>query len=163
MIGAQEKLYQGGLWIKGINGLLELIGGGILAIVPAAVFSRIVDFLTRHNLGHNSKDRFFGMLARGVVHLGGDDRSFSVFYLLSHGVVKIVIAVLLLREIRSAYPVGLGLFGLLIGYELYRLAVLPGILIGSVVLLDLAILTLIVRHHRAALQAETSEGATGPR
>lgn len=66
--------------------------------------------------------------------------------------MKLVIAVLLLREIRSAYPLGLGLFGLLVGYELYRLSVQPGILIGLVVLLDLAILTLILLHHRAALR-----------
>jgi uncharacterized membrane protein len=152
MVGAQQRLYQGGLWIKGINGLLELVGGVMLAIVPASLFSRIAGYLSRHNLGHDSRDWVFGLLARGVAHLGGDDRAFSVFYLLSHGGVKLVIAALLLREIRSAYPFGIALFAFLIGYEIYRLSVRPGVLIGSVVLLDLAILALILLHYRATLQ-----------
>lgn len=71
MADAQERMYQGGLWVKGINGLLELIGGLTLSIVPSGLVSRIVDFLSRHNLGQHPKDRFFGLLSRGVARLGG--------------------------------------------------------------------------------------------
>ena len=146
---APERLYRIGLWIKGLNGVLELLGGAAMLFVPARVFDHIVSVLSRHHLGHDTRDRFFALLGRGIQHLGGDDRTFVVFYLLSHGVVKVVIATLLLRDVRSAYPYGIALYGLLIVYEIYRFLMRPGVLISGVVVLDLAILTLILIQRKA--------------
>jgi len=141
-----EHLYKGGLWIKGLNGALELLGAVLILIAPDAFLQRIAAFLTRHDHGRGGWDRVHGMLARGCGHLAGDGHGFSIFYLASHGILKITLAGLLLHHVRAAFPVGIAIFGLLIAYELYRLAMKPGVMISAIVFLDLAILTLILLH-----------------
>ena len=143
-----ERFYKGGLWIKGLNGTLELIGAALLILAPPCWWHRITEVLRQQDLGRGGTDRLYGMLARGFAHLEGDSHGFAIFYLASHGVVKIVLAVLLFRQVRAAFPAGVAIFGLLIAYELYRLVRQPGILISGIVLLDLSILTLIVIHWR---------------
>ncbi|HZE99529.1 MAG TPA: DUF2127 domain-containing protein [Planctomycetota bacterium] len=128
---SHERLYQTGLWIKGINGALELLGGIAVLLAPT--------------------DWFLKVATLAAPQFGGSSRGFAVFYLLSHGVLKILIAALLLRHVCAAYPVGIALFAALIAYEVYRLARHPGILIGGMVALDAVILALIV-HHRVELR-----------
>src|SRR6185295_14922580 len=61
---APERIYRIGLWIKGLNGVLELVGGAALLFVPARVFDHVVSVLSRHHLGHDARDRFFMLLGR---------------------------------------------------------------------------------------------------
>src|SRR3712207_6850015 len=56
----------------------------------------------------------------GEAALGGSDRTFAVLYLTLHGLVKLGLVVALLRELRPAYPVAIGVLTVFIGYEAYR-------------------------------------------
>lgn len=146
--GASQGLFKTGIWLKGINGGLELIGGILIATLPSSVFTTTIMFLTQHDVGEGTKDWVYRELSRAVSHLAGES-AFSVFYLLSHGVVKVFLAAALLRGIRWAYPTALGVFGLLAGYEVYRFVVHPAVMMGIIIAIDSAVIALIWSHWRA--------------
>ena len=145
--GAQEKLFKAGMWLKGINGTLELIGGVLLLAIPHSLSNRVVAGLVDYATGYGMTSKIYQEVSLGVARLDVGF-SFPVFYLLSHGVVKLFLAIALLRDLRWAYPVSLGIFGLLLVYEGVRFAEHASIPLGLVILIDLVILTLIWRHWR---------------
>ncbi|MBV8881168.1 MAG: DUF2127 domain-containing protein, partial [Planctomycetaceae bacterium] len=55
----------------------------------------------------------------------------------------------LLAGYRWAYPAALTVFGLLAGYEVVLLARHPSVLLGLIILVDLAVIALIRWHWRA--------------
>ena len=105
---------------------------------------RVVD---HHLLGspHGAlADRF----TAGAVSLSGGDRVFAVLYLTLHGLVKLGLVVALLRELRPAYPVAIGVLTVFIGYEAYRAARTGSWALGAAAALDLLITVLVVREYR---------------
>jgi uncharacterized membrane protein len=139
-----HRFYRAGLWLKGLNGVLELIGGGMVAFLPTRMIIKI------------------GLAREALSHFWADDRSFAVIYLIGHGIVKCILAVLLIKRIRAAFPLAVGLFLLLIGYELYQLSVRPSLWIAGMAILDGAILTFIVVHHRRRNDAAPSSSGAVP-
>lgn len=147
-LSASQGLFKAGIWLKGINGGLELIGGILLATLPSSVFTRTILFLTQHDVGDGTKDWVYRELSRAVSTLAGQS-TFAVFYLLSHGLVKVFLAGALLRGIGWAYPTALGVFGLLAGYEVYRFVAHPAVMMGLIIAIDVAVIVLIWSHWRA--------------
>jgi len=147
-LSASQGLFKAGIWLKGINGGLELIGGILLATLPSSVFTRTILFLTQHDVGDGTKDWVYRELSRAVSTLAGQS-TFAVFYLLSHGLVKVFLAGALLRGIGWAYPTALGVFGLLAGYEVYRFVAHPAVMMGLIIAIEVAVIVLIWSHWRA--------------
>ena len=143
-----HRLFKAGIWLKGTNGALELIGGLLLATIPLSLFTKTILFLTQHDAGSSAKDWAFRELSQGLSQVFGES-TFAIFYLLSHGAVKVGLAIALLREIRWAYPVALGVFGLLAGYEVYRFVVHPGVMMAIIIAIDLGVCALIGWHWRS--------------
>jgi uncharacterized membrane protein len=103
--------------------------------------------VTHHLLGspHGALAERF---AAGEAALTGGDRTFVVVYLTLHGLVKLGLVVALLRELRPAYPVAVGVLTVVAGYEAYRAAGTGSGLLGAAAALDLAIAVLVVREYR---------------
>jgi uncharacterized membrane protein len=53
-------------------------------------------------------------------HLSLGTEHFAAWYLLIHGVIKILLVVALLRAMLPAYPIAVIVFGAFIVYQLYR-------------------------------------------
>lgn len=156
----RQSLYKSGMLLKGANGALELIGGILLAVLPRSCFMRVILFLTQHDVGSGSKDWAFRELSHALARLSGES-GFAIFYLLSHGVLKLLLAVALLREQRWAYPTGLAAFGMLAGYEVYRFVVHPGVMMGVVIAIDLGVIALIWSHWKAEKRPPHHAGKRG--
>jgi len=146
--GIQQRLYKTGILLKGVNGGLELIGGILLAVIPHSGFTKAILFLTQHDVGTGSKDWAFRELSDALSRLSGES-GFAIFYLLSHGVLKLSLAIALLRELRWAYPTALVAFGTLAGYEVYRFIAHPGVMMAVIIAIDLGVIALIWSHWRA--------------
>jgi uncharacterized membrane protein len=58
--------------------------------------------------------------AAGEADLTGSGRTFAVVYLVLHGLVKLGLVVALLREVRPAYPVAVGVLAAFVLYEGHR-------------------------------------------
>jgi uncharacterized membrane protein len=145
--------------LKGLDGVLEVIGGLVLLIVSPASIEHLVRFFTAHELAQDPHD----FIARHLLHSASQlSRSATIYggiYLLTHGLAKVVLVVLVLRDKLWAYPLMIVLLGVFIVYQVYRLTyrVSSGLIVLT--LFDLLVVWLTWREYRLkhrALHAPSS-------
>ncbi len=115
-----KQFFDGSLKLKGLDGGLEIIGGLLLAVVKPATVNRLIVVLTQHELSQDPRDFFANHILKATSHLAST-KFFDVLYLLSHGLVKVILVVALLRGRRWAYPWMLAFLGGYIVYQIYRI------------------------------------------
>lgn len=127
------------LLLKALNALLEAVGGIMLIFLNPGTANQLIVRLTREELAEDPKD----VIANALIHLGGSfsvsAQHFGIFYLLSHGVLKLILVYLLWRKKLWAYPAAVILLCLFVSYQVYKF-----ILTGSTMMILLTILDVIV-------------------
>lgn len=115
-----HRLFVLGVIAKGVDGVLETIGGILLWVARPGQIEGLVRLLTQHELSEDPHDLIANMLLRGAHHFSGDVKLFGAIYLLSHGAVKIGLVAALLRGRHWAYPAAIAVFVAFLAYQLYR-------------------------------------------
>jgi uncharacterized membrane protein len=118
-----DRTFLVSLILKGVDGVLEVIGSILLvAISPAqiGVFARI---LTQHEISEDPHDLVANSLLHLTGSLGPSAALFGSIYLLLHGLVKIVLVWAVLRGALWAYPWMIAFLVIFIGYQGYQIAV----------------------------------------
>jgi uncharacterized membrane protein len=149
--GLLDQTFEVGIILKGLDGVLEVIGGLLLLVVSPATISRVVANLTQHELSEDPHDFLATHLLKTAHGLTGSAVLFGAVYLLSHGVVKIVLVVALLKNELWAYPWMLVFLGVFIVYQVYRLSVRPSIGLTALTVFDALIAWLTYREYRKQL------------
>ncbi len=116
-----DKAFRISLMLKAIDSVLEILGGILLLVVSANFINSTVALLTRHELSQDPHDFIANHLLRATNDFATGSKYFAAFYLLSHGIVKIVIILALFKEKMWAYPAMIVVLGAFIAYQLYRL------------------------------------------
>jgi uncharacterized membrane protein len=146
--------------LKGLDGVLELAGGILLLVVSPAAINRLAVRLTQHELSQDPHD----FLALHLLHVTANLHKTQLFggvYLLSHGLVKVVLVVALLRRQRWAYPAALVFLGGFVVYQLYRLTYAPTIGLSLLTVFDLFIIWLVWREYRRIRHPPTPATPSG--
>ncbi|MDQ0145966.1 DUF2127 domain-containing protein [Pseudarthrobacter niigatensis] len=118
-----DRTFRISLILKGLDGVLELIGGVLLLLVTPAQINDLVRFLTQHELAQDPRDFVANTLVHLTANLSGSASLFGAVYLLLHGVVKIVLVWAVLREKLWAYPWMIAFLLVFIVYQGYRISV----------------------------------------
>jgi len=147
-VSVSERLFRIAMAFKGIDGLIELVGGIVLLLIPQAEVQKLVAaVVTRDLLGPPD-----GSLARhfvaGTAEFASGNRTFAVVYLLLHGVLKLGLVIALLRHWLPAYPVAIVVLGLFVVYEVYRATQTGSVLLPVLALVDVVVIVLVVREYR---------------
>ncbi|MBC7597294.1 MAG: DUF2127 domain-containing protein [Kineosporiaceae bacterium] len=111
------------LILKGLDGVLELVGGILLLVVTPAQIGAIGRSLTQHELSEDPHDFFATSLVHWTGNLNLSVTLFGAIYLLLHGVVKIVLVWAVLRDHLWAYPWLIAFIVIFIVYQGYELVV----------------------------------------
>jgi uncharacterized membrane protein len=152
--GLLDRTFDISIILKGLDGLLEVIGGGLLLLVAPATMNRLARSLTQHELSQDPHD----FIARHVQHATANlshTRGFAAVYLISHGAVKIVLVIALLRAKRWAYPATLVFLGAFVVYQLYRIARVPTAGLTLLTVFDVFIMWLVWREYRSRYRPST--------
>ena len=120
--------------LKGLHAIVEIIGGAALYFFSTDTIARWLGEIDRHD-----------WIAR---HFPASEQRFFAFYLLSHGLVKSVLVVGLLREKLWAYPASVAVFGLFIAYQLYRYSWTHDIALIGLSIFDLFVIALALHEYR---------------
>jgi uncharacterized membrane protein len=138
-----HQIFQLSVLLKGAHALLECAGGVALALVSTSTISRIVNTLTQEELIEDPKDFVATHLLAFAQNFSIEMKQFYAFYLLSHGVIKLLLVIGLLRNKLWSYPASLVVFGLFIVYQLYRFSYTheAGLIVLTV--LDIVVIGLI--------------------
>lgn len=140
--------FEVGIFIKGFDGVMEILGGLLLSFLTPQQINQAVALLTQHELSRDPND----WIANHLVSLAADfsmgARNFAVFYLLLHGVLKVFVVWALLRTKLWAFPLAMGLFAAFDVYQAYRFTLSHSALIAALILLDAAIIGLTWAEYR---------------
>src|SRR5215472_15155569 len=118
---ALDTTFKIGLVLKGLDGILEVAGGILLLFLSPHAIQHLVRALTAHELGEDPHDLIARYLLHSTAHLNTSITIFGAIYLLSHGIAKIVLVVLVLKDKLWAYPWLIALLLAFIAYQLYRI------------------------------------------
>ena len=135
------------LAIKGLNGLAEIAGGIAIYLTSTETIARWIARFA-NALGGNPNRWIPAHLLKFGDSLTVSQHDFVAFYLLTHGVVKIVLVYGLLRERMWSYPVSFVVFSGYIVYQLYRFTFTHSLLLIVLSIFDAFILTLAVHEYR---------------
>lgn len=148
----REVLFLVSVWFKGLDGLLELIGGIALFAVTPGLILHVIRFLTQDEIAEDPRDLIANALRRSARHLTFATEHFMAVYLLVHGVVKVVLVWALLARVLVAYPISMVIFACLIVYQLYRYTFTHGAGLLFLSGLDFVVIALIFLEYRALRQ-----------
>jgi uncharacterized membrane protein len=118
--GALHVLFLIGVIGKGVDGLLEILGGLTLFIVTPGQIQSLAQTLTLHELSEDPNDFIATYLLNNAAGLTAGTERFAATYLLWHGAVKIVLVAALLRKREWGYVAGIAAFSLFVVYQIYR-------------------------------------------
>ena len=144
-----DQTFEVGIILKGLDGVLEVIGGLLLLVVSPATIDRVVTSLTQHELSEDPHDVLATHLLR-TAH-GLTAVLFGAVYLLAHGLVKVILVTALLKNQLWAYPWTIAFLGVFIIYQLYRLSFQPSVGLTALTIFDAVIAWLIYREYRKQL------------
>lgn len=133
---------------KGLGGLLEIIGGVILLFLNPPRMNRLMTALVYHlfsswpwrTIGHS-------LLLFGT-RFSTDAQLFGVLYLLSHGVIKCVLMLLLWQKKWWAYPLAIFSILLFMAYQIQRICVRPTFAMIALTVFDAAMIVLTCVEYR---------------
>jgi uncharacterized membrane protein len=131
-----------GVILKGLNGLLELIGGTLLLLFPPSAIQRFVVSLTQNELSRDPNDFIATHLRAAADHLSVGGKAFAALYLLSHGVIKAVLVYALIKDKLWAFPWAIGIFGAFGVYQMYRYFMHPSGWLIALTVLDVMVILL---------------------
>lgn len=143
-----RQVFEISILLKGAHALTECVGGLLLAVVSTDTIKNLVNTLTQSELIDDPNDLVATHLLELAQSLTVSTQDFYAFYLLSHGLVKVLLVVGLLRNKLWAYPASLVVLGLFIVYQLYRFSYTHGIGLIVLTVFDVFVIWLIWHEYR---------------
>jgi len=119
-----------------------------LAFVSAGTITKLIVSLVQEELREDPHDIIANYLFTFAQQLSVKTKTFAALYLLSHGVVKLILVAELLREKLWAYPASLVVLGLFIAYQAYRFTLTHSLGLIALTLFDLLVIVLIWHEYR---------------
>jgi uncharacterized membrane protein len=145
---ALDRTFRISVALKGIDGALEIIGGLALLFVSPSSINHLVRWLTAHELAGDPHDFIANHLLHSASMLSKSSTVYGAVYLLIHGLTKVVLVVLVLREKLWAYPWIIGLLLVFVVYQVYRMTYRFSITLLLLTLFDLFVAWLTWREYR---------------
>jgi len=115
-----HKSFEIGILLKGIDGILEIIGGILFKSFSPARLDKLIVLLTQHELSEDPKDFIANHLIEWGSTLSISTQNFGALYLISHGAIKLIFVVLLWKRKIWAYPLTIVFLITFIIYQIYR-------------------------------------------
>lgn len=144
----EHTLFLFSVWIKGVAGLAETIGGLLVLFVTQKLLDSFVLFLTAPELAEDPEDRIANYLSSAIQHFSADTKTFASVYLVIHGLVKLFLVAGLLRNRLWAYPLSLWFLGAFIVYQYYRYTHTHSMWLVLLTVFDLVVVFLIWREYQ---------------
>lgn len=152
--------FRTGITMKGVDGLLEALGGVLLWFIKPSAMSRALRVLSLHELSRDPHD-FIGIhLLHISEKLAHSDPTFASIYLLTHGLTKAVLAAALWLNELWAYPLAIFVFSLFSVYQIYRYNHTHSIALLLLTVFDVSIIWLIWAEYRVQKAAREAKIAS---
>jgi uncharacterized membrane protein len=136
------------VFLKGLFSLLEIIGGTLAFFVPVSYVTNVIVHLAQGELIEDPGDFISIHLVQLAQQLSVTSGTFIAIYLLSRGLIKLVLVVALLKNQLWAYPASLVVLGLFVVYQCYQLTAGFSALLLALTVFDLIVMWFIWREYQ---------------
>lgn len=116
-----HKLFRISLILKGIEGLVEFMGGIILYFMSMGAVSRTVVMFFRRELIEENTDFIANFLIKLVQTFSVGTKTFIALYLIVNGLINVGLIASLWRKKLWAYPAAIVILSLFTIYQVYKL------------------------------------------
>jgi len=116
-----DKVFEGGIILKGASGAIEFLTGLVLLFVSPAAIHNFLAIITQRELIEDPHDKIANFLLHHTQHIGTGSRVFIIAYLWIHAVIKLIAVIGIIKNQLWAYPFSLVTLGLLMLYQLYTI------------------------------------------
>jgi uncharacterized membrane protein len=156
-----HRIFQVSVVLKGLHALVECVGGAALYFVSTKTIVNWVGLLTQEELVEDPNDFVATHLLSAAQHLSVGTETFYAFYLLTHGLVKVLLVIGLLKEKLWAYPASLAVLAAFIAYQVYRYSYTHSIGLVVLTVFDLVV-TWLVWHEWRLLRRHSAGAGRAP-
>lgn len=142
-----NNAYKAVVVMKGLDGILEIIGGISLFFIKPSTIDKVVVLLTQHELSKDPDDFIANFLIQLTHGLSIRTEILGGIYLLFHGIVKIIIVVALLKNNLRAYKFALIFLLISFFYQLYRFTLNHSLLLLLLSVFDGVLIWFLLGEH----------------
>jgi uncharacterized membrane protein len=143
-----HQIFVASVLFKGIHALIEIAGGIALYLISTATIVQTIQRYSYDELIEDKDDWIATQLLHFAQTFSVAEHNFYAFYLLSHGLIKSVLVIGLLRQRLWAYPASFAVFGGFIAYQLYRFTFTHDIGLILLSIFDAFVIYLAVHEYR---------------
>jgi uncharacterized membrane protein len=157
-----HRAYQAAIAIKGLDGGIETLAGLLVAIAGTERLYNFAIWITAPEIASNPDSKTAHLIRHGASGLMHASETFVVFYLLVHGILKLGIAINLLRESDWIFPPAVVILTGFVIFMSYKLTVHWSAWLLGFALFDTLTIALVLnewRNHRARLAQQHSTAA----
>lgn len=154
--------FRAGITIKGIDGILEAIGGVLLWFVNPEALTRGVRRILLHELTKNPNDYIATHLLHSTLKLAAADPAFASIYLVTHGLTKALLVIALWFDRYWAYPLTIFVFGVFAVYQVYRFFITHSTFMAVLTVFDAVIIYLTWMEWREQRRTHAEKNAAAP-
>jgi uncharacterized membrane protein len=142
-----DRVFEGGLVLKGVSGVAEFLGGLLLLLTSPGAIHGFLVFLTQKEISEDPTDKIATFLLDSTAHIDTGAKAFAVAYLWVHAAIKLTAVIGILRNKAWAYPFSLIALGALTAYQVVSLVVRFSVGMFALTVFDVFILFLIRREY----------------
>jgi uncharacterized membrane protein len=139
------RFFEVAILLKGANAVLEIVGGVLALLISPSFVQSITTYFTAAELGQDPDDFIATHLRSLAEQYVAGGHVFIALYLLSHGIVKIILVIGLLKNKMWAYPASLVIFGCFTIYQAYLFSHHPTVAMAGLAVFDLVVMWFIWR------------------
>jgi uncharacterized membrane protein len=143
-----HQVFVASVLFKGAHALIEIVSGVALYLISTATIVATINRWSYDELVEDRNDWIATHLLQFSRSFSVEEHHFYAFYLLSHGLVKSVLVIGLLRERLWAYPASFAVFGAFIAYQLYRYSFTHDFALILLSIFDAFVIYLAVHEYR---------------
>ncbi|HSX53167.1 MAG TPA: DUF2127 domain-containing protein [Patescibacteria group bacterium] len=140
------------LYLKAADGILECLGGLLLLFLKPVQLNNLARILTQHELSTDPKDFIANHILKSAHGITSASLVFGAFYLLSHGILKVVLVIEVFRQHLWAYVGLIVVTAGFIVYQAYRLTYKFSIGLLLLTLFDALVVYLTQKEYRKRRQ-----------
>ena len=147
-----DRYFRIAVFIKGFDGVMEMIGGAILFVIPLSTIHGLVATLTTHELAEDPN----AFIANYIVNLDHKITPgyefIAALYFLLHGLIKLVLATALIKRKYHYFPISIAFLVFFLVYEVYLVGLNHSLILGIFCVLDIVVIWLTymeyIRHKK---------------
>jgi len=143
-----HESFRAGITLKGIDGILEAVGGIVLWSIKPSDLNKIALKFLEIDLPFDRHEFITTHLYRATEHLADGGKHFASLYLLSHGLIKALLVTALWFDALWAYPVTMVVFGLFSVFQIHRFLHTHSVALLLITVFDVLIIWLTWREYR---------------